>query len=75
MMEILNATKAGIVGHIEGKPIRQYDDSITVLFDSEAERIANKTIEYEGTLYYYGTANRQHDNTYVALYWKTRPVW
>ena len=53
----------------------QYDDSITVHFENEAERIANKTIKHEGVIYYYGTANRQSDNTYIATYWKNRPVW
>lgn len=74
-MQILKVTKAGIVGHIDGKPMRQYDDSITVHFDSEAERIATKTIDHDGVTYYYGTANKQDDNSYIATYWKNRPIW
>jgi hypothetical protein len=46
-MKILKATKAGIVGHINGKPLRQYDDSITVHFENETERMANRTIDYD----------------------------
>ena len=74
-MKILKATKAGIVGHIDGQPMRQYDDSITVQFDNEAERIAHKTVEYEGITYFYGTSNRQKDDSYISIYWKNRPVW
>ena len=74
-MEILKATKAGIIGHIEDAPMRQYDDSITVHFHNEEERIATKTINHDGITYYYGTANKQTDNSYIATYWKTRPIW
>jgi hypothetical protein len=74
-MKILKEQKAGIIGEINGQPIRQYDDSITVFFNDDQERIQNKTIKHNNTIYYFGTSNRQKDGTYIALYWKNRPVW
>lgn len=74
-MKVIKEQKAGITGYIENQPIRQYDNSITVLFINDKERTENKTINYNNTIYYFGTSNRQTDGTYIATYWKNRPVW
>lgn len=74
-MKIIKEQKAGVIGYIENQPIRQYDDSITVLFINDKERLKNRTINYNNTVYYFGTSTRQKDNTYIATYWKNKPVW
>ena len=74
-MKIIKEQKAGITGYIQGRPYKQYDDSITVQFDNVAERDKNKTINYNSITYYYGSATRQKNNTYIATYWKNKPVW
>lgn len=74
-MQIIKEQKAGIIGELQGQPIRQYDDSITVLFRDNEERINNKVITHKGIKYYFGCSNRQQDGTYIATMWKTRPVY
>lgn len=74
-MQIIEETKAGIIGEINGQPIRQYDDSITVLFKNDQERINNKIVTHKGIKYYFGCSNRQQDGSYIATMWKNKPVY
>ena len=74
-MKVIAEQKAGITGYINNQPVRQYDDSITVFFNNDQERIQNKTVKYNGITYYFGTSNKQTDGTYIAIYWKNRPMW
>ena len=74
-MKILKEQKAGIIGYINDQPVRQYDDSIIVLFDTAEERDKNKIIMYNNILYYYGSGNLRKDGKYITTYWKNKPVW
>jgi len=74
-MKIIKEQKAGITGYINNQPVKQYDDSIIVLFINDKERTENKTINYNVTTYYFGTSTKQKDNTYIATYWKNKPSW
>jgi hypothetical protein len=74
-MQVLKEQKAGITGYIDNQPVRQYDDSITVLFENREEVNKNKAVLHNGITYYYGTGTQQKDGTYITTYWKNRPVW
>jgi hypothetical protein len=74
-MQVIKEQKAGIVGYIEGNPCKQYDDNITVQFTDSTERDKNKTVNYNGIIYYYGSSTQKKDGTCTATYWKNKPVW
>lgn len=74
-MKIISEQKTGIIGYIEKESVKQYDDSITVQFQDDAERLNNKIINHNGVTYYFGSSNRNKDGSYTATFWKNKPVW
>jgi hypothetical protein len=74
-MKIIAEHKAGSTHKMFDVEVKQYDDSINVLFENAEERDKNKVINHNGINYYYGCGNQNKDGSYIAEYWKNRPVW
>jgi hypothetical protein len=74
-MKIIAEHKAGTTHKMFDVDIKQYDDSIDVILNSREEIYENKTIKHNDITYYYGSSTQQKDGSYIAEYWKNRPVW
>lgn len=77
-MKILEYRPNGSIQIIFGHEIKQYDDSITVEFDNESEITPywkGKTIKYNDISFFFGSSNIKRDGSYVATFWKKKPVW
>ena len=82
--KVIEAKKAGTKTEIlPGLVSQQYDDSLTVkiVMDKEASAIYPSDvlpeIIYKGIHYFFGSSTKiaGKNRTYVATYWRKKPVW
>jgi hypothetical protein len=76
--KILEYRPEGSTKKVFGHDIKQYDDSIIVHFPSELDinpYWKGQTIKYNNIPFFFGTSNKQGDGSFIAEFWKNKPVW